>query len=135
MIYKINVDYAKISLEKLADKLNKSGDLLIFQEVVYFKTMDQNCTVKQIKHFIKIAGSNDSIIQEITEDTYRNEPDMVQPWLGEYFTELHRQQMEEQHQEELRAMRDQLQAAIDIVTGKVKIKYKEKDGGSNGGNN
>ena len=26
MIYKINVDYAKISLEKLSEKLNKSGD-------------------------------------------------------------------------------------------------------------
>ena len=133
MIYKINVDYAKISLEKLSEKLNKSGDLLIYQGVIYFKTMDQNCTVKQIKHYIKIAGSEDSIIQEITEDTYTYEPEMVQSWLGEYFTELHQAQMEEQYQSQLQAKYDQLQAAIAIVTGQVKIKY--KDGGSNGGTN
>ena len=133
MIYKINVDYAKISLEKLSEKLNKSGDLLIFQGIIYFKTMDQNCTVKHIKHCIKIAGSEDSIIQELTEDTYTYEPEMVQSWLGEYFTELHQQEMEEQYQAQLQAKYDQLQAAIAIVTGKVQIKY--KDGGSNGGTN
>ena len=93
--------------------------------------MDPNCTEKQIKHCIKLSGSPDSIIQEITENTYQQEPEMVQAWLGEYFTELHRQQMEEQYQAQLQATYDQLQAALAIVTGKVKIKM--KDGGSNGG--
>ena len=132
MICKIHVDFTQVSLERLSDKLNEIGVLLIYKDIIYFKTQDAECTQQILKKRLKAAGVKDSIILEITPDNYMNEPEMLHTWFQEYFTAQQVAAMEDEYQDQLRARYDQLKLALGIITGEVKIKNKTEGGTSDG---
>lgn len=132
MLCKIHVDFATVSLERLSDKFDSIGELLIYKDLIYFKTQDTECTNQIIKKRLKAAGVKDSIVTEITVDNYQNEPEMLHTWLQEYFTAQQQAVMEDEYQEQLRQKLEQLQLALKIVTGEVQIKNKTTGGTSDG---
>ena len=133
MIYRINSDFDNLSLEKLTKAIDGVGELLIYKDVIYLKSFNEKCDKSFIKRTIRKAGSSECFIVELTKETCDNEPEYIRAWFADYFTALAEKEVEEAKQAELKLKRDQLELLRKIITGEVKVRYKETGGTSNGG--
>jgi len=132
MIFKISTDCDILSFGKLADSVQGKGDILVFDNVIYFRSNNDEYDKSFVKRIIKKAGASDLYIREITQQDMDKEPDHMKAWLGEYFADQAFKQVEERKQAELKAKKAQLDLILNVLTGKVKIKSKDTGGTSDG---